>query len=59
MFLWELIMREAPLMMVIIVQNFGVEVLGLDLSDNMVNIAMEKAVTEKLSSVRLSILISS
>lgn len=57
MFLWELIMREAPLMMVIIVQNFGVEVLGLDLSDNMVDIAMEKAVTEKLPSVRLSILI--
>lgn len=32
-------------------QTFGVEVLGLDLSDNMVEIAMERATTEKLPSV--------
>lgn len=36
-------------------QTFGVEVLGLDLSDNMVNIAMERAVSEKLPAVRLDI----
>ena len=32
-------------------QTFGVEVLGLDLSNNMVDIAMERAITEKLPSV--------
>lgn len=30
---------------------FGVEVLGLDLSENMVDIAIERARTEKLHSV--------
>lgn len=35
-------------------QNFGVEVLGLDLSENMVNIAMERAIAEKMPSVRLN-----
>jgi len=35
----------------IIFQTFGVEVLGLDLSDNMVEIAMERAIAEKLPSV--------
>lgn len=37
-------------------QTFGVEVLGLDLSDNMVEIAMERAITEKLPSVSLNII---
>ncbi|AWP12008.1 putative MORC family CW-type zinc finger protein 4 [Scophthalmus maximus] len=32
-------------------KTFGVEVLGLDLSDNMVDIAMERAIAEKLPSV--------
>lgn len=32
-------------------QSFGVEVLGLDLSENMVNIAMDRAISEKLPSV--------
>lgn len=32
-------------------QTFGVDVLGMDLSSNMVEIAMERAVTEKLPSV--------
>lgn len=36
-------------------QTFEVEVLGMDLSDNMVDIAMERAITEKLPSVRLNI----
>ena len=36
-------------------QTFGVEVLGLDLSDNMVDIAMERAIAEKLPSVRLDV----
>lgn len=35
-------------------QSFGVEVLGLDLSENMVDIAMERAITEKLPSVCLN-----
>lgn len=38
-------------------QTFGVEVLGLDLSDNVVEIAMERAITEKLPSVRLILLV--
>lgn len=38
-------------------QTFGVEVLGLDLSDNMVDIAMERAITEKLPSVRPLLLV--
>lgn len=33
---------------VCVIQTFGVEVLGMDLSSNMVEIAMERAVTEKL-----------
>lgn len=41
--------------MLVIFQNFGVQVLGLDLSDNMVEMAMERAITEKLPSVRLNI----
>lgn len=36
-------------------QTFEVEVLGMDLSDNMVDIAMERAITEKLPSVRLNV----
>lgn len=32
-------------------QTFGVEVLGLDLSDNMVEIASERALAEKLPTV--------
>lgn len=36
-------------------QTFGVEVLGLDLSENMVDIAMERAITEKLPTVRLNV----
>uniref|UniRef100_A0AAQ5ZRH9 phosphoethanolamine N-methyltransferase n=1 Tax=Amphiprion ocellaris TaxID=80972 RepID=A0AAQ5ZRH9_AMPOC len=32
-------------------KSFGVEVLGMDLSDNMVDIAMERAIAEKLPSV--------
>lgn len=36
-------------------QTFGVEVLGLDLSDNVVNIAMERAISEKLPAVRLDV----
>lgn len=36
-------------------QSFGVEVLGLDLSENMVNIALDRAINEKLPSVRLTI----
>lgn len=35
-------------------QSFGVEVLGLDLSENMVNIALDRAVSEKLPSVSLT-----
>ncbi|XP_029297693.1 phosphoethanolamine methyltransferase isoform X2 [Cottoperca gobio] len=35
--------------------NFGVEVLGLDLSENMVNIALERAITEKLPSVQFEV----
>ncbi|XP_041845442.1 phosphoethanolamine methyltransferase [Melanotaenia boesemani] len=34
---------------------FGVEVLGLDLSDNMVDIAMGRALTEKLPSVQFEV----
>lgn len=34
---------------------FGVEVLGLDLSDNMVDIAIERAKTEKLQSVQFEV----
>ncbi|XP_019944292.2 phosphoethanolamine methyltransferase isoform X1 [Paralichthys olivaceus] len=36
-------------------KTFGVEVLGLDLSDNMVDIAMERAINEKLPSVRFEV----
>ncbi|KAG8003997.1 Phosphoethanolamine N-methyltransferase 3 [Nibea albiflora] len=36
-------------------KTFGVEVLGLDLSDNMVDIAMERAVAEKLPSVQFEV----
>uniref|UniRef100_A0A665XEH2 phosphoethanolamine N-methyltransferase n=1 Tax=Echeneis naucrates TaxID=173247 RepID=A0A665XEH2_ECHNA len=36
-------------------KTFGVEVLGLDLSDNMVNIAMERAIAEKLPSVQFEV----
>ncbi|KAM9740956.1 phosphoethanolamine methyltransferase isoform 2-T2 [Menidia menidia] len=36
-------------------KTFGVEVLGLDLSDNMVEIAMERAATEKLPSVQFEV----
>ncbi|XP_041652993.1 phosphoethanolamine methyltransferase isoform X2 [Cheilinus undulatus] len=36
-------------------KTFGVEVLGLDLSDNMVDIALERAVTEKLPSVQFEV----
>ncbi|XP_026213181.1 phosphoethanolamine methyltransferase isoform X1 [Anabas testudineus] len=36
-------------------KTFGVEVLGLDLSDNMVEIAMERAVTERLPSVQFEV----
>nr|XP_033477076.1 phosphoethanolamine methyltransferase isoform X1 [Epinephelus lanceolatus] len=36
-------------------KTFGVEVLGLDLSDNMVNIAMDRAITEKLPSVQFEV----
>ncbi|XP_034086679.1 phosphoethanolamine N-methyltransferase 3-like isoform X4 [Gymnodraco acuticeps] len=36
-------------------KNFGVEVLGLDLSDNMVDTAIERAVTEKLPSVQFEV----
>lgn len=39
-----------------IFQTFGVDVLGMDLSANMVDIAMERAVSEKLPSVSDSIL---
>lgn len=35
-------------------QTFQVEVTGLDLSENMVNIAMERAIAEKLPSVCLN-----
>jgi hypothetical protein len=38
------------------VQTFGVEVLGLDLSENMVEIAMERAIDEKLPMVSHAIL---
>uniref|UniRef100_A0A3Q3JGT8 phosphoethanolamine N-methyltransferase n=1 Tax=Monopterus albus TaxID=43700 RepID=A0A3Q3JGT8_MONAL len=37
------------------VQTFGVEVLGLDLSENMVDIAMERANAEKLPSVQFEV----
>lgn len=37
-------------------QSFGVEVLGLDLSENMVNIALDRAISEKLPSVGLTII---
>ncbi|CAB1455075.1 unnamed protein product [Pleuronectes platessa] len=36
-------------------KTFGVEVLGLDLSDNMVEIAMERATNEKLPSVQFEV----
>ncbi|XP_060903954.1 phosphoethanolamine methyltransferase isoform X1 [Labrus mixtus] len=36
-------------------KTFGVEVLGLDLSDNMVEIAMERAIAEKLPSVQFEV----
>lgn len=36
-------------------KTFGVEVLGLDLSDNMVDIAMERAIAEKLPSVQFEV----
>ncbi|KAG7230393.1 hypothetical protein INR49_024499 [Caranx melampygus] len=36
-------------------KTFGVEVLGLDLSDNMVGIAMERAISEKLPSVQFEV----
>ncbi|XP_034740120.1 phosphoethanolamine methyltransferase isoform X2 [Etheostoma cragini] len=36
-------------------KTFGVEVLGLDLSNNMVDIAMERAITEKLPSVQFEV----
>ncbi|CAJ1058480.1 phosphoethanolamine methyltransferase isoform X1, partial [Xyrichtys novacula] len=36
-------------------KTFGVEVLGLDLSDNMVNIAMDRAIAEKLPSVQFEV----
>lgn len=35
-------------------QSFGVEVLGLDLSENMVNIALDRAFSEKMPSVSLT-----
>ncbi|XP_011608844.2 phosphoethanolamine N-methyltransferase 3-like isoform X1 [Takifugu rubripes] len=36
-------------------KTFGVEVIGLDLSENMVNIAMERAIAEKLPSVQFEV----
>lgn len=36
-------------------KTYGVEVLGLDLSENMVDIAMERAITEKLPSVHFEV----
>ncbi|XP_060742483.1 phosphoethanolamine methyltransferase isoform X2 [Tachysurus vachellii] len=36
-------------------KTFGVEVLGMDLSSNMVDIAMERAVSEKLPSVQFEV----
>nr|XP_046262807.1 phosphoethanolamine methyltransferase isoform X1 [Scatophagus argus] len=36
-------------------KTFGVQVHGLDLSDNMVNIAMERAISEKLPSVQFEV----
>ncbi|XP_008278560.1 phosphoethanolamine methyltransferase isoform X2 [Stegastes partitus] len=36
-------------------KTFGVEVLGMDLSDNMVDIAMERAIAEKLTSVQFEV----
>ncbi|XP_061582298.1 phosphoethanolamine methyltransferase isoform X2 [Cololabis saira] len=36
-------------------KTFGVEVLGLDLSDNMVGIAIERATTEKLPTVQFEV----
>ncbi|XP_069550606.1 phosphoethanolamine methyltransferase [Brachyistius frenatus] len=36
-------------------KTFGVEVLGLDLSENMVDIAMERAITEELPSVQFEV----
>ncbi|KAF3693958.1 Sterol 4-C-methyltransferase strm-1 [Channa argus] len=36
-------------------KTFGVEVLGLDLSDNMVEIAMERAIAKKLPSVQFEV----
>jgi len=36
-------------------KKFGVAVLGLDLSENMVDIAMERAITEKLPSVQFEV----
>uniref|UniRef100_A0A8C4EW58 phosphoethanolamine N-methyltransferase n=1 Tax=Dicentrarchus labrax TaxID=13489 RepID=A0A8C4EW58_DICLA len=36
-------------------KTFGAEVLGLDLSDNMVDIAMERAIAEKLPSVQFEV----
>ena len=35
-------------------QNFEVEVLGIDLSTNMVDIAVERAAAEKISSVSVT-----
>lgn len=39
------------MLLIVTLQTFRVEVLGLDLSDNMVEIAMERAIAEKLPSV--------
>ncbi|XP_075902732.1 phosphoethanolamine methyltransferase isoform X2 [Nelusetta ayraudi] len=36
-------------------KSFGVEVLGLDLSENMVNIALDRAISEKLPSVQFEV----
>ncbi|KAG7518650.1 phosphoethanolamine N-methyltransferase 3-like isoform X2 [Solea senegalensis] len=38
-----------------IAKTFGVEVLGLDLSENMVGIAMQRAIAEKLPSVQFEV----
>ena len=41
------------ILMMVIFQTFGVEVLGLDLSENMVDIAIERAAAEKMPQVSL------